>query len=224
MRVSTTDQANGVEAQRSAVEVWARARGVELLAVLEDEGVSGATPIEQRPGLVAAVEALRTHRAGVLVVAKRDRIARDVIISAVVEHIVSRHGASLVSADGAGNGDGPEDQLLRQILAAVAQYERQLIRARTRLALAAKRARGEAMGGVPIGSRVDEGMLVPCEEEQRAIQRIIELRDAGLTCGAITRTLNREGYRARGARWYRSGVSRLLARESQGAGPRSAPP
>ena len=50
-----------------------------------DQGVCSVTPIDQRPGLVAALASLREHGAGVLVVAKRDRIARDVVLTAGVE-------------------------------------------------------------------------------------------------------------------------------------------
>ncbi|MBK8696886.1 MAG: recombinase family protein [Deltaproteobacteria bacterium] len=59
--------------------------------------------------------------------------------------------ARVVSADGVGNGDTPADQFMRTILDGAAAYERELIRARTRAALKAKRARGERAGNVPWG-------------------------------------------------------------------------
>ena len=102
IRVSTEEQVLGPDAQRVALEQWAVARQVELLAVFEDRGVSGATPLDRRPGLLAALECMAKSRAGWLVAAKRDRFARDVIIAAQLERLVGRDGGQLVSADGAG--------------------------------------------------------------------------------------------------------------------------
>jgi site-specific DNA recombinase len=89
---------------------------------------------------------LRAHGAGTLVVAKRDRLARDVAVSALIERAVRESGARIVSADGVGNGDGAADAFLRAILDAAAAYERELIRARTRAAMAVKRAKSERSG------------------------------------------------------------------------------
>jgi site-specific DNA recombinase len=89
---------------------------------------------------------LRAHGDGTLVVAKRDRLARDVAVSALIERAVRESGARIVSADGVGNGDGAADAFLRAILDAAAAYERELIRARTRAAMAVKRAKSERSG------------------------------------------------------------------------------
>lgn len=219
LRVSTAEQQNGPEAQRAAIDLWARANATEVVAWLEDRGVSGATPVEDRPKLLAAFAALRDHGAGVLVVAKRDRLARDVVIAAVVERFAAAAGASVVSADGAGNGEGPESELMRSLLTAIAQYERALIRARTCAGLAAKRARGERLGAPPLGKRVGPGgELVPHVEEARALERMLELAGEGLSSRRIAATLDAEGHRARGARWHHMTVQRFLT--SRGAGRR----
>lgn len=72
----------------------------------------GVTPIEQRPGLCAALSALREHQAGVLVVARMDRIGRDPIVVAMIEKTAAMRGAKVVSASGEGNGDSPADQFI----------------------------------------------------------------------------------------------------------------
>jgi hypothetical protein len=74
LRVSTEDQQLGPEAQRAAIEAWAAREGVQVVAWHLDQGVSGGADVEDRPGLVAA---LRVERAGILLVAKRDRLARE---------------------------------------------------------------------------------------------------------------------------------------------------
>src|ERR1700678_4160173 len=104
LRVSTEEQRLGPEAQRASIEAWAAREGVQVVAWHVDQGVCSVTPIEGRPALLEAIAALRTHGAGVLVVAKRDRIARDVVIGATVGRAVQAAGAALVSAMGEGNG------------------------------------------------------------------------------------------------------------------------
>ena len=85
LRVSTEDQALGPEAQRAAIEAWAARQGVQVAAWHHDQGVSGATAIDDRPGLLAALRDLKALGAAHLVVAKWDRVARNVMIAAMVE-------------------------------------------------------------------------------------------------------------------------------------------
>src|ERR1019366_2531424 len=130
IRVSKDDQKLGPEAQRAAVEGWAAREGVQVAAWHVDQGVCSVTPIDERPALGAALASLREHGAGVLVVAKRDRIARDVMLTAMVERAAGSVGAAVVSAAGEGNGTTPADQFMRTVIDGAAQYERALIRAR----------------------------------------------------------------------------------------------
>jgi DNA invertase Pin-like site-specific DNA recombinase len=174
--------------------------------------VSGGAPLEERPGLLAALEDVRVRSAGVLVVARRDRLARDVLTAALVERLCDREGARVLTADGTGNGEGPEAALLRSLLDAFAQYERALIRARTRAALAVKKARGERTGGVPMGHAVDgAGRLAVDVREAAAVARARELRGEGRTLREIAATLSAEGHRPRGTRWHIETLSRIVA-------------
>ncbi len=148
IRVSTDEQSNGVEAQCAAIESWAAREGVRIASWHVDRGVSGASAIASRPGLLDAIAAAEAARCG-LVAAKRDRIARDAMIAAMVE----RDCGVVRTADGASDGIGPEGALMRTLLDAFAAYERELIKARTKAALAAKLARGERLGAPPYGYR-----------------------------------------------------------------------
>ncbi|MCK6480226.1 MAG: recombinase family protein [Planctomycetes bacterium] len=212
IRVSTEDQHLGPEAQRAALERFAVAQGLLLVAVHEDRGISGATDIDKRPGLLAALSSMGEHRAGVLVAAKADRIARDVVVAALVERLVARSGARLLFADGTGNGDGPEAQLLRHLVAAFASYERTLIAARTRAALAVLRDRGRRIGGIPYGHRLaaDGKHLAPDPDEARIVERGRALRSAGLSLRKIAAALTAEGIRPRGRTWHPESVRSLL--------------
>jgi DNA invertase Pin-like site-specific DNA recombinase len=161
LRVSTEEQRLGPEAQRAAIESWAKREGVAVVAWHVDAGVSGGSDLADRPALIAALGELRAVRAGVLVIAKRDRLARDVVVAATIERAAKACGAKVLSADGTANGDSPADIFMRTMIDGAAAYERALIRARTKTALAAKRARGERAGEVPFGFCADvDGRLV----------------------------------------------------------------
>jgi DNA invertase Pin-like site-specific DNA recombinase len=203
IRVSTEDQHLGPEAQRAALEAWAARACVRLVAVCEDRGVSGAAQLEDRPGLQQALDALTAHGAGRLVVARRDRLGRDVVGVAALERLAERTGARVVSAAGEGEGDDPASQLMRRMVDAFAEYERELIRQRTKAALRAKRARGERAGNTPRGFSADAaGRLVPHQGEQEALTIIRALRGEGLTLREIAARLEARGIRNRAGRPY----------------------
>ena len=198
LRVSTEEQHLGPEAQRSAIAAWAAAAGVTVVSWHTDAGIGGSKELEHRPGLVAALGSLRAAGAGLLVVARRDRLARDVGVALAIERAVQKSGAKLVAADGAGNGDTAADAFMRHILNAAAEYERALIAARTKAALATKRARGERVGTVPFGLEVAaDGRLCPCASEQAVLCSVRALRASGLSLRAIARECAKRGLRSR---------------------------
>lgn len=211
IRVSTTDQKLGESAQRTQISEWARAANVTISdkCWFVDAGVSGASDIADRPALGAALHALREHKAGVFVVAKRDRLARDVGVAASIERAVRASGASVVSAAGEGNGDSPADQFMRGVIDLASQYERALIRSRTKAALRAKAAKGECIGQVPFGFYREGNRLIPIASEQATIARsqciIGSLR-------AVAKHLASEGRLARnGKPFAASQVARMQA-------------
>lgn len=216
LRVSTGSQAEsglGLAAQRSAVEGAAKRLGLELVAVHADEGLSGSLGLEDRPALLAAVSAL--GRGDVLVVAKRDRLGRDVLVCAVLERLVAKRGAKIVSSAGEGSDDaGPSGELMRTLVDAFGQYERALIATRTKLALAAKRARNELAGSCPYGWRVtsDGRTLASVPAEQKVLGLVRELRGEGLSWRAVAEVLNARSLPAKkGGRWLHTSARSVLA-------------
>ncbi len=199
IRVSKEEQHIGPQAQRDAIEAWAAREGVDVVGWHLDQGFTGKLPPGKRPALADALAALHEHQAGVLVVAKRDRLARDVLVAGYLEMKVRQAGARIVSVAGEGTGDdSPTDRLMRQIIDAFAEYERQIIAARTRAALQAKKARGERAGNLPWGYRADDnGKLVEDVDEQLVIARIRDLRDEGVSIRGVVQCLAEEGYRSR---------------------------
>lgn len=212
LRVSTEDQHLGPEAQRSAIEAWARHRGVAVVAWFEDR-VSGATPVDKRDGMLAALMAVREHRAGLLVAAKRDRVARDITVAAMVERLCEREGAQLATADGVGEGASPEAQLMRGLLDLFASYERALIKTRTRAALGVKRTRGERVSRLaPVGFRFEGDRVVTDDSEQALLARIRTMRERGLSLRRVVDVLAAEGVTLRGGRVHQTTLARCLRR------------
>lgn len=212
-RVSTVGQSeDGVSlaAQEAACRRWCEAQGLQVQGVYLDT-LSGASDIAESPGLLAALDALKSNPGSVLLAHKRDRLARDVVRAATVERLALAAGGRVATVEGVA-GDGPEAALMRMIVDAFASYERALIASRTRAALAHKRAKGERVGTVPRGFRADEqGRLVPDEREQRILALVRDLRATGMTLREIAGELERLGYATRRGRPYTFvGVGEML--------------
>src|SRR6516165_9257903 len=140
-RVSTQQQGRsglGIEAQKSAVARFAESEGIEVVAeYTEVETGKGADALERRPELAAALIRARKAKCPV-VVAKLDRLSRDVhFISGLMAHKV----AFIVAELGL-----DADPFMLHLYAALAEKERALISARTKAALAAKKAQGVKLG------------------------------------------------------------------------------
>jgi DNA invertase Pin-like site-specific DNA recombinase len=196
LRVSTdTDrQALGVEAQRASIEKWSKANGVEVAAWFVEE-VSGGAALDKRPILLEALAAVAACGAGNLVVQRLDRFSRDPLTAALAEAELQRHGASLACSDGAGSGDDPTAELVRGILFSVARFEKAMIRARIKAALAVKKGRNELTGVAPYGWRAgDNGKtLEPHPEESVTLFQVRALRASGLTLRRVLQEATARG-------------------------------
>ena len=185
------ETALSLTAQRRAAQEAADRLGLEIAATFTDVGISGGAAIEKRTGLL---EALKELRAGdVLIVARRDRLARDVLLAGWIEKEVRRRGAKIVSAAGEANGDDPASELMRTIVDAFSQYERSLIRARTKAALDSKRADDERWCcHAPYGHRwTSDDKLAEHKAEQRTIALVRRLRSETLSLRQIVAELKR---------------------------------
>ena len=147
IRVSTAQQGKsglGIEAQRLALDAFAKANGFEIVAeFVEVETGKGSDAIERRPQLNAALAKARREKCAV-VVAKLDRLSRDVhFISGLMVHrvpfIVAELGADV-------------DPFMIHLFAALAEKERALISQRTKAALSAAKARGQKLGNPNISA------------------------------------------------------------------------
>jgi len=213
LRVSTDEQGLGLDAQRAMVAGYIAREGLQATVEHVDEGVSGGAPMDKRPGLLAALAALK--RGSVLVVAKRDRLARDPLVAMMAERMAEKRGARVVCADGNGNGDGAADVLMRRMLDAFAEFERAQIAMRTRAALGELRRQGRRVSGrAPLGFRFERGRLVEVPAEQAILARVVELRRGGHGAKAIAKALNGDGRRnpRTGRPWSPGPIAHVLRR------------
>lgn len=239
-RVSTDDQfdaASGLNAQHDSCVGWASAHKITLIGPFdEDGGLSGSTPLDKCPALMDAMAIL--EKGDVLVVAKRDRIARDRLKIALLEQLLKSKGCKLVSAAGEGTDvDDPDDPMafmVRGMVDLFAEFERIQVKWRTRMSLAAKKRRGERTGQIPYGVRLgkDDGrrsrirkdgkggnpIAVEADPaEIRTIRYICLMRRDGHSIGKIAQQLDQWSIPTKnGGAWSRSSVHAILAKHLPG--------
>lgn len=203
IRVSTEEQRRsgaGLAAQRKAIRDACDQRGWTLLRIEADEAASGKSTTN-RPGYARAVEAVTIGDAGGLVVAKLDRLSRSVRDFCGLLDASAKQEWALVCLDLGLDTSTPTGKFTAQIIAAVAELERELIGQRTREGLERQRAKGVRIGGRPV---IDEKLA----------ERIRAMRAAGTTLEGICGTLNAEGVPTPrdGAKWRPSSIVRVLRR------------
>ena len=207
-RVSSREQADsglGIEAQERAIRVECERRGWTLAGIEHDEGKSGKS-MRNRPGLGRALARIASGEAGTLIAAKLDRLSRSVIDFAGLVERAKKAGWTVRVLDVDVDTSTPNGRLVATVLAAVAQWERELIASRTSDALAVLKSQGRQLGRPsPIGADV--------------AGRVVELRGAGLTWQRIATTLAGEGWAtATGGRWHATTVRRIWLAECEDSG------
>lgn len=179
LRVSSAGQAksgrDGLPRQREAIEAYCAATRIDLLEEHADEGVSGTKALDDRPGLSAALQRAVELNATMLVVEKVDRLARDLIEGELILREFRRVGVKVVEAEGGTDltdGDAnPTATLIRQVIGAVAEFEKSALVAKLRGA----RDRKRRSGGHPCGAH-KFGVHPERPEEAATLVRIRELR------------------------------------------------
>jgi DNA invertase Pin-like site-specific DNA recombinase len=181
IRVSTDGQVEsgaGLQAQRATILTECERRGLPLLGLVEDAGLSAKTL--DRPVLAGALAQLEAGEAAVLVVAKLDRLARSVADFANLVRVAERQGWALLACDLGMDMTTATGGLLANITASVAEWEGKIIGARTREALAVRKAAGVKLGR-------------PRQVHPAIARRIQRERTAGSTLQAVADRLNAEG-------------------------------
>lgn len=186
-RVSTTGQT--AENQILALRSFATSRGWAVTEFV-DHGVSGAR--EKRPALDALLEAARARRVDLVAAVKLDRLARSVhhLVSMVREFEVL--GVDLIVLDQAIDTTTPSGRLLFHVLAAISEFERDLIRDRVLAGLRRARTQGTKSGkriGRPRTQYVHLERARALLAEGRSLRSVA--RELGAHPTAVSRALSR---------------------------------
>jgi len=131
--------------QRVAIAAFAKVSGYEMVGEYYDAAVSGADPVSQRPGFMEMLRRIASNGAKTIIVESPDRFARDLIVQLAGHDMLKAQGIALVptTAPDFFTEDTPTAVLVRQVLGAIAQFEK--ASAVAKLAAARKRKR-EATG------------------------------------------------------------------------------
>src|SRR5262245_23545695 len=127
--------------QAEAVEAYAKSRH-ELVDTFYDAAVSGADPVDTRPGFSNLLAYCEAHSIGVVLVENASRFARDLAVQLTGHALLRDRGIELVPVDAPTyfTDPSPTAELVRQILGAVAQFEKAALVAKLRHAREGKRA------------------------------------------------------------------------------------
>lgn len=217
VRVSSSEQAQhgfGLMTQEAAIRAFAESQGYELVEVVTDAAVSGATRPAERAGFGRVVELAEAGAFSVLLVWKFDRLARQIVYAVTAANeLQERHGVQLRSVTEPIDTATPMGRTVFAILAGMAEQERQVITERTFLGRREKATRGGyACGAVPLGYVADrEGGLAPDAESAATVRRIFALRKDGATLQSIASALNGEGVpTSRGGKWWPATVRYIV--------------
>jgi len=219
IRVSSKGQieGDGPERQRLACAAFAKIHNISLEAEFFD-AFTGAE--EHRPEFDALLSRIDKRNAeapgepiGAVIVERMDRLARDLMASECLLRELRNRGVKLFVTDQgtlddqASNDVDPTRILIRQLMAALAQWEKSTLVRKLRVARERAAAEGRVGGAKPYG-------LV--EGENEGLRQLVEWSHQGYSSGEVADMMNARDYPTRtGVRWTRHTVQGILTRAGQ---------
>lgn len=224
VRVSTEEQVTSgisLDAQESMLRAYCAMRGLELVEVVTDPGVSGGKPLSGRPGGAKVLDLVRRRRVDAVIAWKLDRLFRDCADCLDVTRAWDKANVALHLVDLGGQAVDTSSAMGRfflTVMAGAAELERNQVRDRTKAAMQHKRARGEFTGGqgyrVRFGYRLGaDGVHLEADpKEQAVIVLARDLRAAGRSYCGVVADIAARGLRSRAGRPFAlEQVRRMLA-------------
>jgi DNA invertase Pin-like site-specific DNA recombinase len=221
IRVSTEEQSRegvSLDAQEASIRAYATMRGLHLIRIFREEGVSGGVPLAKRPQGRLLVETLG-KRAGPshIVAVKLDRLFRSASDALNHANAWGKAKRALHVIDMGGNAvdtTSAMGKMFFTMTAAFAEMEKNLTGERTRAALTLLRTTGKVYCHVtPLGFDRSGDRLVVNRRETTTVKKIGKLRADGLSLGKIADRLNQTKVPTKlGGSWYAVTVAKVLAR------------
>jgi DNA invertase Pin-like site-specific DNA recombinase len=203
------DDKDTLKRQRDAVAAFAKSAGYQVVAEYSDDGVKGADPVDQRAGFAAMLKHIAGNGVRTIIVETASRFARDLIVQETGWRFLREAGINLVAADSpeAFLNETPTAVMIRQILGAVAQFEKAGLVAKLRGARERKkRETGKCGGRRNLAERSPETVALAKKlHRYPASGRKRSLRD-------IAAELEAHGHKTpRGTRYAATAVARMIA-------------
>lgn len=216
LRVSTDGQVDryGLEAQETDVRVYCATHDMEILKVYKEEGVSGVK--DDRPVFNSILYGeAENPPVEAVVVAKNDRVARDINIYFYFKMLLKKKNIELISVAEDFGEFGVMAHFLEAFTMCVAEMERDNITKRTSAGRAVKTEQGGYGGGrPPYGYDVSDGVLVVNEEEAMVVRAVFKLREGGRKLQEIADMINESGRRTQTGKMFTlSTVQNILKNE-----------
>lgn len=219
-RVSTDGQVGedkfGIEAQKEQIMEYCSRNDMQISAWYIDEGVSGAK--EERPEfdkILFSDGEVENPPVEAVVVAKSDRVARDINIYYYYKMLLRKKDVQLISISEDFGQFGVFSNMLEAFTLCVAEMERQNITKRTSSGRAVKASKGGYSGGrPPYGYKSQNGVLTVIDDEADVVREVFAMKNGGATYKQIVEKLNEEGRRSRsGSAWAISTLQVILGNE-----------
>ena len=143
------DDKDSVKRQREAVTSFARRAGYEIVAEYADDGVKGADPVDARPGFASMLERIAGNGVQTILVETANRFARDLVTQETGWRFLRGLWIDLLAVDSPDSflDETPTAVLIRQVLGAVAQFEKAALVAKLKAARERKKALTGKCGG-----------------------------------------------------------------------------
>ena len=209
LRVSGKGQVDGdgFDRQRIAIDTYSPAHGYQVVREFCEKGVSGTRETMDRPAWAEMMEALRSNGVRTIIVEKLDRLARDLMVQEAAIADLRKQGFELVSVQEPDlMANDPTRVLVRQVMGAVAQYEKsQLVMKLRGSRMRKKISAGRCEGRKPYGDR---------DGEMRWLEHMRQLRGKGQSFEGIAEDLNQADVLTRyGKKWIGATVCQILRRD-----------
>ena len=192
--------------QRKAIEGYAKRAGIVVVDWFYDAAVSGADPVESRPGFAAMLARIASNGARTIIVETANRFARDFMVQEVGFAMLQDLEVTLIAANSPASflDDGPTSKLIRQILGAVAEFDKAMTVAKLKGARDRVRRRAGKCEGRKSYAERDPGMVALAKEIKRRGRRV-SFRE-------VAEELEATGYvTPSGKRYSASAVASMLA-------------
>ena len=210
IRVSTQGQKDdGVSllTQTSKIEAWADLNGYTLGSIHDDAGVSGYRT--DREGLMGAIA--NAKRGDAVVVYSLSRFARNTRHTLELAEMLDKKGVDLVSLSEKIDTTSAAGKMVFRMMAVLSEFERDQIAERTSAAMQYKKAKGQRVGSIPYGKKLDEDgvSLIDEPREQEILRLVRTCRNNGMTYQAIGSELELRGFKPKGKTWHAQTIKNI---------------